>query len=256
MQRSIRLVLALLSIVLGVMLVRYTLDRRGLRDDQDQAGAASSPKTLRSNENEIAQRAGARDELLRAPQVGREASSAATGSSGQLKAQEESRIEGRQEETEINAIPATSAEAATVPSEISANGFSVVGQPFPVSESVAEACKPATPGAFRWEACDRVNALLVQIATEPRDDVWATAMEQQLRAYAEAQPVNLTIRALECRKTICFIETAAAFPGDLPMPDYRWREKLGLGKEYPVNASERDAAGMRWNITLFPFRRK
>lgn len=227
MRRSIRLVLALLSIALGVMLVRYTLDRRGLRDDQDQAGAASSPKTLRSNENEIAERVRAKDEMLRAPQVGREASSEATGLSGQLKAQEESRIEGRQEETEINAMPA---EAATVPSEISANGFSVVGQPFPVSESVAEACKPAKPGAFRWEAHARANALLVQIATEPRDDVWATAMEQQLRAYAEAQPVKLTIRALECRKTICFIETAAAFSGDLPMPDYRWREKLGLGK--------------------------
>lgn len=51
----------------------------------------------------------------------------------------------------------------------------------------------------------------------------ATAMEQQLRANAEPQPDKLTIRALECRKTICFIETAAASPGDLPITDYRWR---------------------------------
>jgi hypothetical protein len=128
---------------------------------------------------------------------------------------------------------------------------SVVGQSFPVSESVVEHCKPAKPAVFRWEACDRVNELLVKMTEEPRDESWAEATEKLLRAYAEGEPGNFTIRSVECRKTICFIETASIV-GGLPIPDYRFLRNSGLKKDHPVAAFETDPTGARITISLLP----
>lgn len=131
----------------------------------------------------------------------------------------------------------------------------VGGRSFPVSDSVVEACKPAKPGVFRWEACDRTNELLIEMAKEPRDEVWAAATEKLLRAYAEQEPGKFTIRALECRQTVCFIETASIF-GGLPDAGYRFFIDHGLTRGYSVEAFETDDAGARLTITLFPFTRR
>lgn len=132
---------------------------------------------------------------------------------------------------------------------------SVVGQPFPVSESVNEACKPTKPGVFRWESCGEVSQLLAQMATEPRDEQWAVAKEEVLRAHTEKEPGRFTIRALECRKSICFVETASLF-GVMRDPSYGYLKEHGLAARYPVFASETDASGALWTITLFPFVRR
>jgi hypothetical protein len=131
----------------------------------------------------------------------------------------------------------------------------VEGRAVRVSKSVVDACKPDNGQAFRWAACDRVNELLAEMEKEPRDEPWASATEKQLRAYAEAEQGKFTIRMLECRKTVCFIETASSL-GGLPIPDHHFRERLGLGKEYPAEAFETDDAGVTLTITLFPFTRR
>ena len=131
----------------------------------------------------------------------------------------------------------------------------VVGQPFPVSESVTEACKPTRPGVFRWSSCDEVSELLAQMAKEPRDERWAAAKEEVLRAHTEKEPGRFTIRALECRKSICFVETAS-LSGAMLDPSYGYLKEHGLAARYPVFASETDSSGALWTITLFPFVRR
>ena len=134
-------------------------------------------------------------------------------------------------------------------------GVSVADQPFAVSKSVAEACKPAKPGVFRQSACDRANHLLAEMAREPRDEPWATVSERVLRAYAEQEPGKFSIRALECRKSICFIETASIF-GHLPDADFYFVRDHGFSREDPVDVHETDEAGARLTVTLLPVTRR
>jgi hypothetical protein len=154
----------------------------------------------------------------------------------------------------VNRPHAAAAESMTAYAESTPEGVAE-GRTFSASKSVKDACGSAEPGAFRWAACDRVNELLTDMTKEPRDEAWAAATERQLRAYAEAEPGKFVIRGLECRQTICFIETASP-SGGLPMPDYYFRKKFGLGKEYPVDAFETDENGVRLTITLFAFTRQ
>lgn len=250
MSRSLRMALALLSIPLAILLIRYVFVSRDTQEPRGRssistsneapymAGRADVPATAVANQGGNAESAQASAE----PPIADDDHP----SSAQLKANEIS----------IGRTQSVARAASGGDESASATDLSAAGRPFPVSESVVEACNPDRPSASRQEGCGRANELLVAMAREPRDAAWAGAMEKELRAYVDAQPENYSIRALECRKTICFIETAAAFPGALLMPDYQWRNRLGLAKEYSVDAFESDDAGVRLTITLFPFRRK
>lgn len=78
---------------------------------------------------------------------------------------------------------------------------SVIGRPFPVSESVAAACR-AGP-------CLAVVQLLSKFAHEPRDLQWASDIEARLGELVMAEHGEFTIRAIECRQSLCVAEVAS-----------------------------------------------
>ena len=80
---------------------------------------------------------------------------------------------------------------------------SLIGRPFPLSPSVAREC--ADPSL---EPCPLVHRILSLFAQEPRDDVWADKMETKLRDYIQQYPA-FSIRALECRTSICMAEVVS-----------------------------------------------
>jgi hypothetical protein len=245
-----RLVLALSIAALGLALIGYALDRREKHAASPLLHTASSEKTGDSAvfpdaPEWASQSSREQDATERAPQSERELDSG------------ESYLRVRQPTQERTRADLT----RSLPAEVvaaqagQATDVGAIGQPFPVSESVVEACKPVPPGVFRRSACDRVNDLRIEIANEPRDEIWAAAAERALRAYAEEEPEKFTIRALECRRTICFIETASIY-GGLPDPGYHFLRNHGLKRERPVDAHENDETGARLTITLLPVTRR
>jgi hypothetical protein len=87
---------------------------------------------------------------------------------------------------------------------------SVIGNPFPVSTSVQNSCKPNP-------LCDRMKAALKEMGQEGRDDAWATDMEDKLKEYSVSfGPDKYTVRSVECRESLCAIEVASAY-GLLPL---------------------------------------
>lgn len=88
--------------------------------------------------------------------------------------------------------------------------ISVVGRPFPVSPSVAASCRAISGGGD--DACDSTWEPLKKMAQEPRSSAWAKEMESMLRDHiAQVDPGKYTIRALECRTSVCVIEVESIF---------------------------------------------
>jgi hypothetical protein len=80
----------------------------------------------------------------------------------------------------------------------------VMGRPFPISTSVATDCRRLAG------TCDEGLQLLSKMVQEPRDAEWAKEMESRLRAhFLTAQPGKYSIRAIECRSTVCAAEVAS-----------------------------------------------
>jgi hypothetical protein len=58
---------------------------------------------------------------------------------------------------------------------------------------------------FRFEnGCKSPSALLTDMAEEPRDPLWASRMERELRALLESHPLGFAV-SVGCRATICQI---------------------------------------------------
>jgi hypothetical protein len=134
---------------------------------------------------------------------------------------------------------------------------SVVGHPFPVSESILAACERANPS--KW--CTPNKKLLDEMAEEPREEPWATMAERAIRALVELEPgtempraVTYTIRALECRTSICFVETTSIM-GAFYTQLYYFEETSGLTAQYSISGTETDASGNKVYVTLWPFER-
>jgi hypothetical protein len=78
---------------------------------------------------------------------------------------------------------------------------SVIGRPFPLSESVRRTCEKMA--IF----CKKGEALLAALAEEPRDERWAATTEDMIRREITRKEFSpQTIRGLECRRTICAVE--------------------------------------------------
>jgi len=144
-------------------------------------------------------------------------------------------------------------------SERTGNDFGVIGRGFPISDSVLAACESAST-ASRW--CDANRKLLSEMAKEPRNEPWATQAEQAIRALVELEPgtqtprsITYTIRALECRSSICFVETASTLEG-FRTQLYDFEKTSGLRAEYPVYGYETDEYGSKVCVTLWPFLRR
>lgn len=129
-------------------------------------------------------------------------------------------------------------------------GDSVIGNPFPTSASVQDSCK-------KNPDCDRVNAGLKEMAEEPRDVSWATNMEDQLRDYsASFGSGKYTIRAVECRESLCAIEVASVY-GILP-PALPYGSSLDrqLSSWDSWTGHETDQLGAQVTVTLLIYRRR
>jgi hypothetical protein len=80
----------------------------------------------------------------------------------------------------------------------------IVDRTFHVSASVDEACVKLV--LF----CRNGKALLNALAEEPRDEDWATTTEDLIRkGIARKELPHQTIRALECRSTLCAVEVVS-----------------------------------------------
>jgi hypothetical protein len=76
---------------------------------------------------------------------------------------------------------------------------------FRLSLSVEDRCR--TRPAPTVESCVEVMKLLDEMSHEERDLGWATRTELRLRAVVSARKDETQIRALECKASICAIET-------------------------------------------------
>ncbi len=130
----------------------------------------------------------------------------------------------------------------------------VIGHPFRVSASVETICERFSSGDR--DSCSDVRRVLSEFSQEPRDLVWATNIENRLRALAESD--NYTVRDIECRTSLCVGEVASTY-GRFP-----WMEDLGkdtaLEKSLlPVVATygyETDPSMGRTTVTLMTYIRR
>lgn len=82
----------------------------------------------------------------------------------------------------------------------------VIGRRFPMSASVEAGCRRL--GGL----CDEDLQLLSKMAQEPRDAEWAKEMESNLRDhFVTAEPGEFSIRAIECRTTLCAAEVESLY---------------------------------------------
>lgn len=134
---------------------------------------------------------------------------------------------------------------------------SVVGIPFPVSKSILSDCAKSPS-----HACGPNKALLEKMAEEPREEPWASLSERAIRDFVKLEPgtdrprsVAYTIRNLECRKSICFVETASHMKGFHSQLFYFERaNELTAG--YSLGSHETKEDGTRVYVTLLPVVRR
>lgn len=138
--------------------------------------------------------------------------------------------------------------------EVASLDDSVVGQSFPVSESIIATCKKSP-----WRSgCEPGMPLLAKFTEEPREEPWASSAEQAIHALVEREPqtntprsTTFTIRNLECRASICFVETASHMEGFHPRLFYFERENR-LKAGYSIFSSETKVDGTDVYVTLLP----
>ena len=106
--------------------------------------------------------------------------------------------------------------------------------------------------------CDEVRQLLSQMAQEPRDPAWAADMETKLRDdVMTVEPGKYSIRAIECRASLCAVEAASLdglYFGHLDSNEYLDR-KLLKGMDnfgYEIDPS----SGSRVTVTVRMFKRR
>jgi hypothetical protein len=129
-------------------------------------------------------------------------------------------------------------------------GNLVIGNPFPISTSMQNSCKQNPD-------CDRMKAALKEMEQEPRDNSWATDMEGKLQDYsASFGPDKYTVRAVECRESLCAIEAASTY-GLLPFA-LPYDSPLGsqLSAWDSWTAHETDPLGAKITVTLSMYRRR
>jgi hypothetical protein len=115
----------------------------------------------------------------------------------------------------------------------------VIGRLFPASDSVISQCQP---GRMSPQPCAKVVNFLATMAEESRDPRWARDTETSLLEWYSQIP-ELTIRAIECRTSLCAIETSSVNglqlgPSYKDRPSERVHTWLSLWARETVNSSE------------------
>jgi len=128
----------------------------------------------------------------------------------------------------------------------------VIGRPFPVSESVISQCRPDE--GVGPPSCVNILELLARMAEEPRDLRWARETEASLHEWASQLP-DTTIRAIECRTSLCAIETSSIH-GLQHGPTYHDPSNERVLPWNPLWAYETDTRSARVTVTMRPFKRR
>ncbi len=131
----------------------------------------------------------------------------------------------------------------------------VIGPPFPVSPSVEASCKRlSTPAS---DFCEGAHRLLDKMSRERRDPAWASEMEQKLRDHiATSEPGKFTIRALECRSSVCILEVESIlgpYTGGFRSGSPLYKQ---LDWDLPARGYETNVDSARVTVTLMPYTRQ
>jgi hypothetical protein len=128
----------------------------------------------------------------------------------------------------------------------------VIGRPFPVSTSVEAACQRISREGH--DACDRTHEALQRLAREPRDPAWAAEMEASLQEYvAKTEPGKYSIRALECRSSVCAIEVESIFGPYFGSFDHGAPLYSKLHPGLSATGHEINLDGARITVTVMPY---
>jgi hypothetical protein len=126
---------------------------------------------------------------------------------------------------------------------------SVKGRQFALSASVQERCKKADT------LCDWMGEQLVQFAAQPRDPTWASATEQSIQDALVADGRVESIRALECRESLCAVEVTSLETGALEPPQQFYRDNRLLPGRF-LFVSEVDGTGTPVHASVMTFVRR
>jgi len=138
----------------------------------------------------------------------------------------------------------TQSSTSTQDVELKAQGKAPVGgQPFPLSQSVKHECAPQP---IRNYMCERLMSELAKFSAEPRDQAWAGRTEDGLRSSIERESPEVVVRALECRKSLCAIETVTpTFAEGYQGTNHALLARNGLIRVQDVPVGETDVNGVR-----------
>jgi hypothetical protein len=189
--------IAILACLAALVLVVYALVRRGDHATQTASTPQARPRAVDSLRQEIS---AIREEM---PTPSRSASALDVAPK---KASAEHNRWG------IHSVQTP--DGSSVEGSVGADN-SVVGRPFPVSPSVVDFSKShtSTGGTLGFAELWRAMSLFEQ---EPREMPWAQNMERQLRDFVVSDSSGkATVRNIECRLTLCIVESSAAHVDDL-----------------------------------------
>jgi hypothetical protein len=138
------------------------------------------------------------------------------------------------------------------------NPSDVIGRPFPVSASVeAERTSCVARGSTDVGVCDVVQRLLLKMAQEPRDPLWATDMEAKLRQHlTTTEQGTLSIRTIECRTSLCAVEVASLSGPYFGNLDSNAFLHESLFTWMATHGYEPDPSGASITVTLITFERR
>lgn len=124
-----------------------------------------------------------------------------------------------------------------------------IGIPFPISRSVRRQCESMKDLRAN---CDEHFGVFSQLATESRDDKWAATSARAIMALVETQD-GYSIRALDCRTTVCGVEIEGHDAFDRPAGR---RLNPILTRVDRVYGIERNQSNERVIVTSMTFRRR
>jgi len=130
-----------------------------------------------------------------------------------------------------------------------------VGFTFRPSPTIVERCR--TRPAPTADSCKEVNRLIEEMSREERDAAWAKRTESRIRAVVAARQDGTQIRALECKTSLCAIETVSPATRFLSILLQTEQESAGVVDDGDfVLGWEEDPTHGRRTITVSVFGRR
>jgi hypothetical protein len=126
-----------------------------------------------------------------------------------------------------------------------------VGRPFPIPRSIRDVCEKG-PG----HVCDVVLPEIDKMGKERRDLAWAPAAEQRLLELLGSATGQFTVRALECRTSLCVAEVASSGGPHPGIGGYRAEVDNGLYSRGVLTGYEESDQGVRVTVRLFVYERR